>query len=59
MGKIKDMTEGLRMLKDLKKGLGDIDMNDPQKMLDSMGLNMDELNKSFIEASSPKTKLRY
>ena len=43
----------------LLSDLPGVDMNDPQKMLDSMGLNMDELNKSFIDASSPKTKLRY
>jgi len=59
MGRMKDMTEGLRMLKDLKKGLGGMDTNNPQKMLDSMGLDMDELNRTFIEASSPKTTLRY
>jgi dUTP pyrophosphatase len=59
MGRIKDMTEGLKMLKDLQKGLGSVDMNDPQKMLDSMGLDMNKLNEEFIKQASPQTTLRY
>ena len=46
------MTEGLKMLKDLQKGLGSMgsmDLNDPQKLLDNMGLDMDKLNEAFIQ----------
>ena len=59
MGKLKDITEGLKMLKDLQKGIGGMDLNDPQKLLDSMNLDMDKLNESFIQQSIPKTKLSY
>ncbi len=59
MGKLKDMTEGLKMLKDLQKGIGGMDLNNPQKLLDSMNLDMDKLNESFIQQSIPKTKLSY
>lgn len=62
MGKFKDMTEGLKMLKDLQKGLGGMsgmDLNDPQKLLDSMGLDMDKLNEHFIEQVKPSTTLKY
>ena len=59
MGKFKDMTDGLKMLKDLQKSMGDMDLNDPQKLLDSMNLDMDKLNDSFMEQMTPKTILRY
>ncbi len=53
------MTDGLKMLKDLQKSMGDMDLNDPQKLLDSMNLDMDKLNDSFMEQMTPKTILRY
>ena len=59
MGKFKDMTDGLKMLKDLQKSMGGMDLNDPQKLLDSMNLDMDKLNESFMEQMTPKTVLRY
>jgi len=59
MGKFKDMTDGLKMLKDLQKSMGSMDLNDPQKLLDSMNLDMDKLNDSFMEQMTPKTILRY
>jgi len=59
MGKFKDMTDGLKMLKDLQKSMGGMDLNDPQKLLDSMNLDMDKLNDSFMEQMTPKTILRY
>ena len=31
MGKLKDITEGLKMLKDLQKGIGGMDLNDPTR----------------------------
>ena len=59
MGKFKDMTEGLKMLKDLQKSMGGMDLNDPQKLLDSLNLDMDKLNQAFVEQATPKTVLKY
>ena len=59
MGKFKDMADGLKMLKDLQKNMGGMDLNDPQKLLDSMNLDMDKLNESFMEQMTPKNVLRY
>jgi len=60
MGKFKDMTEGLKMLKDLQKNLGGMSsMTDSQEMLSSLGLDMDQINEQFIQQTAPKTVLRY
>lgn len=60
MGKFKDMTEGLKMLKDLQKNLGGMsNMTDPQEMLNSLGLDMDQLNEQFTQQTTPQTTLRY
>jgi len=60
MGKFKDMTEGLKMLKDLQKNLGGMSsMTDPQEMLSSLGLDMDQINEQFIQQTAPKTVLQY
>ena len=53
------MTEGLKMLKDLQKSMGGMDLNDPQKLLDSLNLDMDKLNQAFVEQATPKTVLKY
>lgn len=59
MGKFKDMTDSLRMLKDLQQSFGGMDLNDPQKLLDSMNLDMDKLNETFMEQMKPTMVLRY
>lgn len=59
MGKFKDMTEGLKMLKDLQKSMSGMDLNDPQKLLDSLNLDMEALNESYIQQMMPKTILKY
>ena len=60
MGNFKDMTEGLKMLKDLQKNLGGMsNMTDPQEMLNSLGLDMDQLNEQFTQQTTPQTTLRY
>lgn len=59
MGKLKDMTEGLKMLKDLQKNFTGMDLNDPQKLLDSMNLDIEKLNEAFIQQTTHKTIIRY
>lgn len=59
MGKFKDMTEGLKMLKDLKKNFSGVNLNDPKKLLDSMDIDIDKLNESFMEQTSHKSLIRY
>lgn len=44
---IKEAKEKFKMLKELQSKLGNIDMNNPEEMLKSMGINMDEINQHF------------
>lgn len=44
---IKEAKEKFKMLKELQSKLGNIDMNNPEEMLKSMGINMNEINQHF------------
>ena len=46
--KIKEIKESLDTIKDLKSKFSGIDMSNPQSMIDSMGINMDEMEDFFI-----------
>lgn len=59
MGKIKEMRDAMKALKDLQSNFSGMDLNNPQKLLDSMDLDMDKLNEMFTEQTTPKTTLRY
>lgn len=59
MGKIKEMRDAMKALKDLQSNFSGMDLNNPQKLLDSMNLDMDKLNEMFTEQTTPKTTLRY
>jgi dUTP pyrophosphatase len=45
--KIKDMRDSMKMLKELQGKLGNIDMSDPQSMLDSMGIDVNDIENQF------------
>ena len=42
---INDIRNNLKSLKDLQGNLSNIDMSNPEKMLESMGIDMEQLNK--------------
>jgi len=43
----REAKEQFKMLKDLQSKLGNIDMNSPEEMFKSLGINMEDLNKHF------------
>ena len=45
--KIKEIKNQMKMLKDLQGKFNDVDMSNPQAMLESMGINVDDLQKQF------------
>ncbi len=45
--KIKDMKESMKMLKELQTKFGNVDMSNPQAMLESMGIDIDEIENQF------------
>ena len=51
--KIKDMRDNMKMLKELQSKLGNVDMSNPQAMLDSMGIDMNEIENQFNQSVEP------
>ena len=49
--KIKEIKNQMKMLKDLQGKFNDVDMSNPQAMLESMGINVDDLQKQFDSES--------
>ena len=49
--KFKEIKDQMKMLKDLQSKMGDVDMSNPQAMLESMGINVDDLQKQFDSES--------
>jgi dUTP pyrophosphatase len=49
--KFKEIKGQMKMLKDLQSKLGDVDMSNPQSMLESMGIDVDDLQKQFDSQS--------
>ena len=52
-GKIKDMRDNMKMLKELQSKLGNVDMSNPQAMLDSMGIDINEIETQFNQSVEP------
>lgn len=59
MNSFKNIKDKMKSVKDLQKLMGDIDMSDPNKMMESMGIDMNELNKTFMESHNKKIQLNY
>lgn len=51
---IKEMKKGLEMIKDLQSKMNDFDMSDPKSMMESMGVNEDQLEQMFGDAMKAK-----
>ena len=46
-GKIKDMRDNMKTLKELQGKLSNVDMTSPESMMESMGIDIDEIEKMF------------
>jgi dUTP pyrophosphatase len=46
-GKLKEMKEQMDMLNSLQSGMGNMDMSNPEAMLESMGINMEDIENHF------------
>ena len=46
-GKLKEMKQQMDMLNSLQSGMGNMDMSNPEAMLESMGINMEDIENHF------------
>ena len=58
-GKIKEVKDQMKMIKDLQSKMKGVDMSNPQAMLDSMGINIDDLNNQFENTTERRVPLKY
>jgi len=62
-GKLKEMKEQMDMLNSLQSGMGNMDMSNPEEMLESMGINMEDIENHFnqinFNGEFEKIPLRY
>ena len=58
LDKFEDYNDQLKMLKELQSKFNDVDMSDPEKMLDSLGINMDEMEEYFNSSMKQKIDLK-
>lgn len=54
---LKNLKEGMKAIKDLQSKIKDVDMNDPQKMLDAFGINMEEIENAYLNYEPEKQKV--
>ena len=54
-----ELNDSLRALKDLESKLSDVDMSNPQELLNSLGVNIDEVEDSFNNNFTGIVELKY
>ena len=54
-----NLKESLKTIKDLQGSLGNLDATSPEKMMESMGIDMEQLSKDFMSSYNHKVKLHY
>ena len=54
-----NLKGSLKTLKDLQGSLDNLDTTSPDKMMESMGIDMEQLNKDFMSSYNHKVKLHY
>jgi dUTP pyrophosphatase len=54
-GKIKDMRDNMKTLKELQGKLSNVDMTSPEAMMESMGIDINEIEKMFNNQPVEKT----
>jgi|TARA_R110000822_G_scaffold60719_3_gene150933 dUTP pyrophosphatase len=57
--KFNQLNDSLKALKDLERKLNDVDMSNPQLLLESMGVNLEDVENSFNENFTGKVELKY
>ena len=57
--KIKDIKNSMKALKDLQTQFGDVDMSNPEAMLKSMGVDMNDLNQHFESQFTSSVELKF
>ena len=57
--KIKDIKSSMKALKDLQSQFGGVDMSNPEAMLKSMGVDMNDLNQHFESQFTSSVELKY
>ena len=55
---LKNLREGMKTVKDLRSKLENVDMNDPQKMMEAFGINIDEIEDAYLNYQPEKQKVR-
>lgn len=50
--RLKEVKEQMDMLKSLQENVNGVDMTNPEAMLESMGINMEEMEKHFLEMNN-------
>ena len=57
--KFNELNESLRALKDLEGKLNEVDMSNPQELLNSLGVNVDDVEESFNNNFTGKVEVKY
>ena len=57
--KIKDIKNSMKALKDLQTQFADVDMSNPEAMLKSMGVDMNDLNQHFESQFTSSVELKF
>lgn len=57
--KIKDIKNSMKALKDLRTQFGDVDMSNPEAMLKSMGVDMNNLDQHFESQFTSSVELKF
>lgn len=56
---LKNIKDQLKMVKELKNMVGDVDMKNPNELLEKLGINSEEFENHFLESMEKKVPLRY
>ena len=57
--KIKEIKEGMKTIKNLQSKFGDLNMENPEEMLKSMGFKSEDLESHFMESMVNKVQMKY
>lgn len=58
-GKLNELKDSISKLQDIKNYMDGADFSDPQKMMESFGIDYEELEKSFNESHYKPTEIEY
>lgn len=55
---LKDLREGMKTIKELQSKIEGMDMNDPKSMLESMGIDFEEMENTFVNYKPDQQKIK-